>query len=342
MIHCAYGAMLGIANKFRYNKSPFFFRDTVQMRVKTAPHLRLQPAHLPCQATLFSFKPPLCENIIDNNDSNYSHSFEKTELYNYHSNSNIRKVYSTSFGSSQTGAASWILALFAAVIMLTVVVGLIFGHNLGYQRGYHALEAENKKAVDSGQMTVQELEELRTSHKVLSNQVAIAKQELTISLNNLDELRQNQKELSIENRQVNQLNELYAEALSENGGLPLQIMAAKIEPLPENAFEYGFDVAMLSKDSKAKYLNVTLTLLNDDDFVEVPLDPERYLIEGIVRIRGRFVMPSNFKPLQAKLTLEADGQKVEQLYDWELGARVDNMPISLVDLPEVDQSPIEP
>ena len=42
-------------------------------------------------------------------------------------------------------------------------------------------------------MTVQELEEMRASYKELSNQVAVAKQELTISLNNLDELRENLK-----------------------------------------------------------------------------------------------------------------------------------------------------
>lgn len=312
------------------------------MRVKTALRLRLQPAHLPCQATLFSYKSSLNEPVTASSDSRQVSDSKKFAPNQNQAKSRTFKVYKTSLQSSQTGAASWILALFAAVILLTAIVGLIFGHNFGYQRGYHTAQAETKKAVDSGQMTVQELEELRTSHKVLSNQVAIAKQELTISLNNLDELRQNQKELSIENRQISQLNELYAQALSKTGGLPLQVMAAKIEPLPENAFEYGFDVAMLSKDSQAKYLNVSLSLLNDDDFVEIPLDPKRYLIEGIARIRGRFVMPNTFKPMQVKLTLEADGQTVEQLYDWELGAKVDNMPISLIDLPEVDHSPIEP
>ncbi len=124
--------------------------------------------------------------------------------------------------------------------------------------------------------------------------------------------------------------------------MPLQILGAKIEPLPENAFEYGFDVGMLSEDGQAKNLKVTLTLQNKDDFVEVPLDPARYAIEGIERIRGRFVMPTGFKPLQVKLSLEADNQKIEQLYDWKLGARVDSMPLSLSDLTEVDRSPITP
>ena len=148
--------------------------------------------------------------------------------------------------------------------------------------------------------------------------------------------------MTVENRQVAQLNELYAKIVSDKGGLPLQILGAKIEPLPENAFEYGFDIAMLASDGKAKRLRPTLTLLDDDDFVEVPLDPVSYNIEGVTRIRGRFMLPAGFKPLQVKLNLKAGGQEVEQLYDWKLGAKVDSMPLSLSDLPEVDESPIEP
>ena len=93
---------------------------------------------------------------------------------------------------------------------------------------------------------------------------------------------------------------------------------------------------------KAKRLKPTLTLLNDNDFVEVPLEPASYTIDGITRIRGRFMMPTGFKPLQVKLSLNAGGQELEQLYDWKLGDKVDSMPLSLLDLPEVDESPIEP
>ena len=159
---------------------------------------------------------------------------------------------------------------------------------------------------------------------------------------NLKELRESQQELTVENKQVSQLNELYSDVIREKGGMPLQVLGAKISPLPENAFEYGFDIGMLRSDGQAKRLRPVLTLLNNDDLVEVPLDPAYHMIEGIVRIRGRFVMPSGFRPLQAKLTLQAGGQKVEQLYDWKLGDSVDNMLPSLLDLPEVDESPIVP
>ena len=247
-----------------------------------------------------------------------------------------------SIARSQQGASTSVLALFVIAILVTAIVAIVFGHKLGYQRGYHSTQTETKQAIITSKESLQELKDLRVSHKIATNQVATAKQELEISLANLKELRDNQQALTVENRQVAQLNDLYAKIVSDKGGLPLQILGAKIEPLPENAFEYGFDVAMLASDGKAKRLRPTLTLLDDDDFVEVPLDPVSYNIKGVTRIRGRFMLPAGFKPLQVKLNLKAGGQEVEQLYDWKLGAKVDSMPLSLSDLPEVDESPIEP
>ena len=244
--------------------------------------------------------------------------------------------FMSDIGSTQRGASTLVLALFVVVILV------LFGHKLGYQRGFHSMETQAQQAIIDGKEATKALEDLRLSNKIASNQAATAKQELAISLANLKELRENQQALTVENRQVSQLNEIYADVIAEKGGMPLQILGAKIEPLPENAFEYGFDIGMLSSDGQAKRLRPTLTLLNNDDLVEVPLDPASYAIEGIVRIRGRFMMPSGFKPLQAKLSLQAGGQTVEQLYDWKLGEKVDNMLPSLLDLPEVDESPIVP
>jgi hypothetical protein len=294
------------------------------MLVKTAHRLRLQAASLSCQA----FASDECD---------------RGPLPSYQSIDNVITSHSSinnRIGGKQQGASTLVLALFVVVILVTAVVGLMFGHKLGYQSGYYSMQSETKQATINSDQANKELTDLRLSHKISKNQATTAKQELTISLANLDDLRQTQQALKVENEQVKQLNELYASVITDKGGMPLQIIGAKIEPLPENAFEYGFDVGMLSSDGQAKNLMVTLTLLNDDDFVEVPLDPARYVIEGIERIRGRFVMPSGFKPLQIKLSLKAGQQEVEQLYDWRLGAMVDNMPLSLLDLPEADKSPI--
>lgn len=245
-------------------------------------------------------------------------------------------------GKGQRGASTLLLALFVVVVLVTATVGLLFGHKLGYQRGFHSMQTETKQAMINSSEATKELEKLRLSNKIATKQSATAKQELAISLANIKELRENQKELTVENRQLSQLNEAYAEIVVDQGGMPLKILGAKIKPLPENSFEYGFDVGMLSSDGQAKRLQPTLTLLNDNSLVEVPLDPAVYTIDGITRIRGRFTMPTGFRPLQVKLNLQADGQKVEQLYNWSLGASVDNMPLSLLDLSEVDESPIEP
>lgn len=288
------------------------------MRVKLVRRFCSQPALLSCK------------------DSDFYH----LECRSHSLKTNANSV--TMVGGTQRGASTLVLALFVVVILVTAIVGLIFGHKLGYQRGFHSMQTESKQAMINSTEATEALEDLSLSHKIATNQAATAKQELAISLANIKELRENQQELTVENRQVSQLNELYADVLREKGGMPLQVIAAKIKPLPENAFEYGFDIGMLASDGKAKRLKPTLTLLNNDDFVEVPLDPPVYTIDGIVRIRGRFMMPSDFRPLQVKLSLQAGGQQVEQLYDWKLGDRVDDMPLSLLDLPKVDESPIEP
>ncbi len=294
------------------------------MRFKSTLRFCSQPARLSCRASV-SYE-------LERSPYGSSQSFD--------TRSNAIKY--DSIARSQQGASTSVLALFVIAILVTAIVAIVFGHKLGYQRGYHSTQTETKQAVITSKESLQELKDLRVSHKIATNQVATAKQELEISLANLKELRDNQQALTVENRQVAQLNELYAKIVSDKGGLPLQILGAKIKPLPENAFEYGFDVAMLASDGKAKRLRPTLTLLDDDDFVEVPLDPVSYNIEGVTRIRGRFMLPTGFKPLQVKLNLKAGGQEVEQLYDWKLGAKVDSMPLSLSDLPEVDESPIEP
>ncbi len=288
------------------------------MRVKFVQRFCSQPTSLSCQDSTLRDREPRFYSL-DTNDGS------------------IRAA-----GHGQQGASTLLLALFVVVVLVTATVGLLFGHKLGYQRGFHAMQTETKQAMINSSEATKELEKLRVSNKIATNQAATAKQELAISLANIKELRENQKELTVENRQLAQLNEAYAEIVVDEGGMPLKIFGAKIKPLPENSFEYGFDVGMLSSDGQAKRLQPTLTLLNDNSLVEVPLDPAVYSIDGITRIRGRFTMPTGFRPLQVKLNLQAGGQQIEQLYNWSLGASVDNMPLSLLDLSEVDESPIEP
>ena len=238
------------------------------------------------------------------------------------------------------GARLLLLVLFVVAILVTAVAALMLGHKIGYQRGYHLQQTQAEQDVITGDQATTELKSLRLSSKVLINQAETAKQELSIVLTNMDELRQTQNALTLENKQVMQLNNLYAKVIVDKGGMPLQVLGAKIEPLPENAFEYGFDVGMLSQDGQAKTLTASLTLQDKDSFVEIPLSPSQFSIEGIVRIRGRFLMPEGFRPLQVKLNLTTGNQQIEQLYDWKIGGMINTMSSSLFDLPKIDGSPI--
>lgn len=294
------------------------------MHIKTASSLCAKPVRSSCQAQ--SISESQGSAVIDKRFGTMR--------------SSTMRLATMPFGTSQQGSST-LLALFIVVVVVTTVVALVFGHKIGYQRGYHSMQTVTEQATINSSVATKELEDLRLSNKILTNEAATAKQELAISLANLEDLRENQQSLTTENRQVFQLNELYAEIISDKGGMPLTVLGAKIDPLPENTFEYGFDIAMLSSSGTAKTVNATLMLLDEEDFVEVPLEPSRYDVKGIERIRGRFGMPKGFKPLQIKLTLKSGGQEIEQLYDWKLGDRMDDMPLSLTEQPEVDENPIE-
>ncbi|WP_201505199.1 hypothetical protein [Psychrobacter aestuarii] len=275
------------------------------MRVKTAPCLLLQPARLPRPA-----------------------------------DTSVRAIQTPH--ARQRGASTGVLLLFVIAILTSALVAAFIGHKIGYQRGYYVLQSEAEQALKSSKVASNELEELRRSNKTMTEQTKAAKQELEISLNNIQAVQKSEQQTRIESRKVAQLNSVYQDFIIEAGGMPLQVVGAKISPLPENAFEYGFDVAMLGDDNKAKPLSVSLSLQNRDEFIDVPLETSRYLIQGIERIRGRFMMPKGFKPLQVKLVLKSGDDTVTQLYDWKLGGMVDNMPLSLIDLPEVSDDPVTP
>ncbi|MDO5768179.1 MAG: hypothetical protein Q4P13_01630 [Psychrobacter sp.] len=251
----------------------------------------------------------------------------------------MTKLYTTA--QHQRGVTSWVLVLFVMAIMATAIVAVLLGHKIGYQRGAHSIQAKAAKSATGEALSAEQVEALKLKNEILANDVATAKQELAISLSNVDELRRDDETLKISNRQLEQVNEVFASYIASKGGLPLKVIGVKMAPLPENAFEYRFDVAMVSPDGSAKTLTPTLTLLNDDSLVEVPLDPKRYDINGVARIRGRFMMPEGFKPMQVKLTLKAGSQSIEQLYDWQLGSNVEDMPLSLAELPEVDENPVD-
>ncbi|WP_033426861.1 hypothetical protein [Psychrobacter lutiphocae] len=242
--------------------------------------------------------------------------------------------------SSKSVMSPLVLVLFVSALILTGVIAMAFGHKFGYYRGYQASQKAFEAKNESLQLSAEGIQQLRSNVALLTEQLDATKKERDISLNNLGQLRTDIQDLEVANLQLLQVNEVYANSLIAQGGIPLQIVGAKIQPLPENAFEYRFDVAMLAEDGRQHRLRPKLTLLDEDSLVEVPLEPSIYDIKGIARIRGRFVMPKGFRPKQAKLELVANEEKVEQIYNWQLSSPIDKMPMSLSEIPETDQRPV--
>lgn len=234
----------------------------------------------------------------------------------------------------------FLLALFACAVILTGIIMAVFGHKFGYQRGFNASQSNINAHGINAELTSQEVKELTRKVDSLNQSLNTAKQERDISLNNLGVMRKKLEDIEVVNLQLQQVNDFYADALVKQKGLPLQVMGAKIEPLPENAFEYRFDVAMLAADGKSHQLRPQLILLDETSLVEVPLQPLTYDIKGISRIRGRFIMPTGFQPRQVKLILAANNEQVEQIYNWRLSSPVDKMPMSLSEVPKTDQRPV--
>lgn len=235
---------------------------------------------------------------------------------------------------------SWLLVLFAAALVIVSIIVSTLSYKFAYRKGYHQANKEASVTADGVAINAEGIKSIQLENDVLQNESDTAKQERDITLSNLTELRKRMEELETTNLQLQQTLSLYSKNISAQGGIPLQVIGAKIEPLPEDAFEYRFDVLQLTADGRTQTLRPRIELLNRTSFVEIPMKPTTYDISGVARIRGRFVMPEGFTPLQVKLRLRAGEENIEQLYNWRFGKRKNDVPLSLAEVPEPDQRPI--
>lgn len=240
----------------------------------------------------------------------------------------------------QNPSMSSVFVGFGASLFIVAVLALFFGQKIGYSRGVGHSAEQIKLASDGEEVSARNVKSLKLKVNTLENQVQTAQQERDISLTNLETLRDDMAKLKVTNLQLEQSNAFLTQVLAKRGGVELQILNSKIAPLPENAYEYRFDVGMVDSNNKTRQLTPKLTLLDEINMVEVPIIPRTYEINGIARIRGRFVMPAKFTPKQLKIELSAGGQHIEQIYDWRFGKPVADMPYSLAETPEADKRPI--
>ncbi|WP_019518870.1 hypothetical protein [Faucicola boevrei] len=235
---------------------------------------------------------------------------------------------------------SGVLLAFVASLVLVAVMGLIFGQKIGYSRGVSYNAEQVKQATNGEEVSIRNVKALKLKVDTLQSQISTAQQERDISLANLEKLREDMHALNVTNLQLKEGQAFLTESLAKKGGIGLQIIGAKIVPLPEDAYEYRFDIGMVDANNKERLLTPKLTLLDDVNMVEVPIEPKNYGINGVALIRGRFLMPKDFTPKQVKLELSAGGQTLEQIYDWQYGQPVTDMPYSLEESPESDKRPI--
>lgn len=237
---------------------------------------------------------------------------------------------------TQRGATGQILLLFLVALLFASLVVAVIGYKFGYRQGAHSA-AKNMPEVAEVSADITALNE---ENAKLKQDVETANQERDISRGNLEQLRGEFEELKTTNLQLEQVNGLLKSSVAEQGGVALNIMASEIISLPSNTFEYRFDVAMLDISGKAVKMIPKLTLLNATSMVEIPLEPSSYDIQGVANIRGRFIMPDGFEPKQMKLELVAGTQKVQQLYNWQIGKIIADAPTSLADNPSASRRPI--
>lgn len=220
-----------------------------------------------------------------------------------------------SSATHQKGATGQILVLFLLALIVASLIMVFIGYQFGYRQGLHSTINNIKNTT---QMSA-DITTLSAENDRLKQELSTANQERDISRNNLDQLRGDYENIKKINLQLVQVNDLLKSAVAQYGGVALNIIGSEIISLPNNTFEYRFDVAMVDVSGKAVTMVPKLTLLNATSMVEIPLQPASYEIKGVANIHGRFIMPEGFEPKQIKIEMTAGTQKVRQLYNWQIG-----------------------
>jgi len=216
--------------------------------------------------------------------------------------------------SHQRGSAQQILVLFVIALALVAMVMAVFGYKIGHKQGLR--KGATLQAQQGGDALLQGM---TVNEATLKQQLDSAVKERDISLSNLESLREKNEELTTKNLQLTQVNELFKSKLAKDGGIPLEVLGGEIVALADNTYEYRFDVAMVSSTGSPMSMTPKMTLLNATSMVQIPLKPAIYEIKDVERIRGRFVMPDGFAPRQIKFEINTGGERVEQLYNWQVG-----------------------
>lgn len=247
----------------------------------------------------------------------------------------MNKRHITAQPTSQQGSVRKLFVLFIISILAVGAGAGYLGQWLGFKLGADSLGETAKayhKLKSEAESRDKELEDMK-------QKLTLAIQERDVSLNNMEEIRENIAMLQRREEFLVSQRDAYQSMVAKKGGVSLKIYDQKIKPLPENAFEYRFDLMLVQpKDKAARNITVDLTLIDGEAIVRVPLKQSRYEIDGFKRIQGRFIMPKGFTPKKLKIAISGVGKEnVVQYYNWSLGKRVQGMPAGLIDVPALEE-----
>lgn len=234
----------------------------------------------------------------------------------------------------QQGIIKRLFLLFLTTVVVTAAGAFYLGHWVGFRLGSDSL-GETAKAYHKLKSHVDGIEAQNTE---LKDKIRLANQERDASLNNMDEIRDNLTNLQLREEFLLTQRDAYRSMLPNSEKIELKIYDQTIKPLPENAFEYRFDLLLMQPKGKpTKNITVDITLIDGEAIVRVPLEKSRYDIDGFKRIQGRFIMPEGFTPKQLKIVISGAGENVVQYYNWQQGKPIKNMPQGLIDVPELQE-----
>ena len=210
--------------------------------------------------------------------------------------------------------------------MVSILCGFAIGQWSGFRIGANSLgdtaRAYKQLKVDN--------KELSTQNSAYQIEFSRLSQETDAAVNNLSsyrdavEILRGREELYV--KQTDVLRSMLPESMTPK----LEVLSASMEPLPERAYEYQFDVMLIQPQGRPeRTVSADLQLIDGESVVRVPLSQDRYQLSGLKRIEGRFIMPSGFTPTQLKLVLSGGGDTLNKLYRWGSGEVISYLPNNL-------------
>lgn len=219
--------------------------------------------------------------------------------------------------------------IMALAAILIASGSVVIGYSVGHRQGMSAVGASAREVSDLQHAVVEQ----KSAIEILTRTLNAVVQERDIAVTSA-------KDLQLKINQANDLKQLaetrqtrYQDILLSRGGIELTVHQIDIVPLPERAYEYRIDLMALRPNLRNSKGRLSLTLVNGETIVAVPLSEDQFDFSTFERMTGRWTMPSGFTPAYLDISLSANGQKTVQRYAWENGKVVKDAPATLADVP---------